>query len=118
LLAAACRNVDLLDSDQQRRLVEKLATWLSVQPGQASLLAGDIATIEGLAATPAKDLVDGLIAAERAAEGMDARQQLLAAAYAIRGQSRSRARSALKRRLEEMEQGSDAERELAEKYAG
>jgi hypothetical protein len=114
LLGAVAADVALLDTDQQNRLASKLATWLSVQPGQASLLASRISAMEGLVAEPAKALVDALIAAERAApESPDARRELLEAAYAIRGPRRSRARSALKSRLEEFADGSEFEHDLA-----
>ena len=111
LLAAVCRNVDLLDPDQQSRMVEKLAAWLSVQPGQATLLAGNIATIEGLKADPAKDLVEALVNAKQGAgsDQHDIREHLLEAAYAIRGHKRSRSLAVLRKRLQQLEDGSDFE---------
>ena len=118
LLAAVAADVALLDTNRQDRLASKLATWLSVQPGQALLLAGRIATMEGLAAGPAKALVDALIAAERATpESPDARREFLEAAYAIGGARRSRARGALRSRLEEFTDGSEFERDLADRLS-
>jgi hypothetical protein len=118
LLAAVCRNVGLLDAEQQGRLVEKLSAWLSVQLGQATLLAGNIATIEGLNADPSKDLVAALVSAERALapDQHEIRHQLLAAAYAIRGNKRTRSRRALRKRIEELREGSEFERELANRF--
>lgn len=116
LLAAACRNVDELDSEGELRLAGQLASWLRVQPGQAVLLAGNIATIPHLTAEPAKELVEALIEAERQNGDNGTRQQLLDAADAIRGASNTRATKALRKRLTELRQGSDFEQELAARF--
>jgi hypothetical protein len=118
LLAAVCRHVRFLDSDDQVRLAEKLAAWLSVQPGQAALLAGNIETAEGLRAEPARVLVEALVGAERATgiEQVDLRQQLLAAAFAIRGNRGTRSRRTVRKRIEELREGNDFEREMATRF--
>ena len=118
LLTAVCRHVRFLGPEDQVRFAEKLAAWLSVQPGQAPLLAGNIETTEGLRAEPARVLVEALVEAERAVgiEQMDLRQQLLAAAFAIRGKRGTRSRRALRRRIEELREGNDFEREMAARF--
>ena len=118
LLAAVCRQARFLGSEDQIRLAEKLAAWLSVQPGQAMLLAGNIETTEGLRAGPARVLVEALVGADRVAgiEQVDLRQQLLAAAFAIRGNRGTRSRRALRKRIEELREGNDFEREMATRF--
>ena len=108
-----------LDSEGQAQLAAKLAAWLQAHPGQLSLLAQNILTIEGLAAESSKTLVEGLLDTERATEDPEhPRRQLLEAAFHLKGKPRSHATTAVRKRMGELKTGSDLDKEIALEFAG
>ena len=117
LLASVCADVAHLDSERQGQLATKLAEWLQAHPGQLSSLAQNVLTIEGLAAEPSKTLVEGLLDTERATDDPDNRRQLLGAAFHLKGKLRSHATTAVRKRMGELETGSDLDKEIAAEFA-
>lgn len=116
-LAVACRNVDVISPGDQRLLAAALGVRLRTHLDQAAEIAGNIATMAGLSAQPAKDLIDALIDAESAVGGPDARRALLSAANSIRGRSNSLATKSLRSRLGLLAHSDqEFDRELAEQF--
>ncbi|MGB7588247.1 MAG: P-loop NTPase fold protein [Solirubrobacterales bacterium] len=117
LLGAVCANVPRLNSQRQAQLAEKLAAWFQAHPGQLALLSEATLEIEGLAAEPAKTLVDGLLDTERATEDPAIRRQLLNAAFHLKGKPRSKALAVVRKRMGELEAGGEIDKEIAAEFA-
>lgn len=118
LLAAVCADVPRLESTRQAQLATKLSEWLHAHPGQLSLLSQNILTIEDLAPEPARVLVDGLLDTERATDGPVVRRELLNAAFHLKGKPNSKATSAVRKRIGELEVGNEVDQEIAAEFAG
>jgi hypothetical protein len=117
LLEAVCADVPRLESTRQVQLATKLSEWLHAHPGQLSLLSQNILTIERLAPEPAKILVEGLLDTERATEDPATRRELLNAAFHLKGKPNSKAIAAVRKRIGELEAGSEVDREIAAELA-
>jgi hypothetical protein len=118
LLGAVCANVPRLGSARQAQLATKLSEWLRAHPGQLSLLSQNILTINGLAPEPAKILVEGLLDTERATEDAAVRRELLNAAFHLKAKPNSRAIAAVRKRIGELEAGSEVDQRIAAEFAG
>jgi hypothetical protein len=117
LLGAVCADVPRLESARQAQLATKLSEWLRAHPGQLSLLSQSILTIEALAPEPAKILVEGLLDTERATEDPGVRRELLSAAFHLKGKPNSKAIAAARKRIGELEAGSEVDQEIAAEFA-
>jgi len=109
--------VPRLESARQAQLATKLSEWLRAHPGQLSLLSQSILTIEALAPEPAKILVEGLLDTERATEDPGVRRELLSAAFHLKGKPNSKAIAAVRKRIGELEAGSEVDQEIAAEFA-
>jgi hypothetical protein len=118
LLGAVCADVPRLESTRQTQLATKLSEWLRAHPGQLSLLSQNMLTIEGLAPEPAKILVEGLLDTERATDDPTVRRELLNAAFHLKGKPNSKAIAAVRKRIGELETGSEIDQEIAAEFAG
>jgi hypothetical protein len=116
-VAVACRQIDQLPPEDQRLLAAGLAVRLRTHLDQALQIAGNVSSIRGISAEPAKELIEALVDAESAISDEGTRRQLLSAANTIRGRRNSLATRAFRKRLDVLA-GSDHEfdRELSEQF--
>jgi len=113
MLALVTGQSDRIDASRLDGLVSRLEVWISEQPDQRVGVAQQIGRLANLTANQRERLVRFLIGAEKSEQQQPVRLELLRAAESIQGRSKSRAASALDKRLGELKKGSEDDQALA-----